>query len=40
MIILNEQIDIRAPYDKLAVWLANFEEEFVRWSPYHVDFAT
>ena len=37
MIILNEQIDIRAPYDKLAVWLANFEEEFVRWSPYHIE---
>lgn len=37
MIILNEQIDIRAPYEKLAAWLANFEEEFVRWSPYHIE---
>lgn len=37
MIILKEQTDIRAPYEKLAAWLANFEEEFVRWSPYHIE---
>lgn len=37
MIRLNEQIDIRAPYERLETWLSNFEEEFVKWSPYHIE---
>lgn len=34
MVVLNEQIDICAPYEKLAFWVSNFEEEFVKWSPF------
>ena len=30
MVVLNEQIDICAPYEKLAFWVSNFEEEFVK----------
>ncbi len=37
MITLTEQIDIAAPYEKLEAWLNNFEEEFVKWSPYHIE---
>ena len=37
MVVLNEQIDICAPYEKLAFWVSNFEEEFVKWSPYHIE---
>ena len=37
MVILTEQIDIPAPYEKLEAWVANFEEEFVKWSPYHIE---
>ena len=37
MVILNEQIDIQAPYEKMEAWAANFEEEFVKWSPYHIE---
>ena len=33
MVILTEQIEIPAPYEKLEAWVANFEEEFVKWSP-------
>ena len=36
MIVLTEQIEIPASYDKLKAWTANFEEEFVKWSPYHI----
>ena len=36
MVILTEQIEIPAPYEKLEAWVANFEEEFVKWSPYHI----
>ena len=24
-------------YEKLKAWTANFEEEFVKWSPYHIE---
>ena len=37
MIVLTEQIEIPASYDKLKAWTANFEEEFVKWSPYHIE---
>ncbi len=37
MVILTEQIEIPAPYEKLEAWVANFEEEFVKWSPYHIE---
>ena len=37
MVILTEQIDIPAPYEKMEAWTANFEEEFVKWSPYHIE---
>lgn len=37
MVILNEQIDIQAPYEKMEAWAANFEEEFVKWSPYYIE---
>ncbi len=34
---LTEQIEIPASYEKLKAWTANFEEEFVKWSPYHIE---
>lgn len=37
MIVLKEQVDIPAPYEKLEAWLDGFEEEFVKWSPYHIE---
>ena len=37
MIVLIEQIEIPASYEKLKAWTANFEEEFVKWSPYHIE---
>lgn len=37
MITLKEQVDIPAPYERLETWIDNFEEEFVRWSPYHIE---
>ncbi len=37
MIVLKEQADIPAPYEKLEAWLDGFEEEFVKWSPYHIE---
>lgn len=36
MITLNEQVDIPAPFERIQEWLRNFQEEFVRWSPYHL----
>lgn len=33
MVVLTEQIEIPASYEKLKAWTANFEEEFVKWSP-------
>ncbi len=37
MITLNEQISIPVPFEKLCDWADNFEEEFVKWSPYHLE---
>ena len=37
MITLNEQIEIKAPYERMEAWANNFEEEFVKWSPYHTE---
>lgn len=37
MIVLEEQIDIAAPFEKLCQWADHFEEEFVKWSPYHLE---
>ncbi len=37
MITLHEAIDIPAPFEKLVTWSENFEEEFVKWSPYHLE---
>lgn len=37
MVTLNEQVDIPAPYERLEAWADNFQEEFVRWSPYHIE---
>lgn len=37
MVTLNEQVDIPAPYEKIQAWLDNFEQEFVKWSPYHLE---
>ena len=36
MVILTEQINIPAPFEKLCWWADHFEEEFVKWSPYHL----
>ncbi len=37
MVTLKEQVDIPAPYEKLEAWVDNFGEEFVKWSPYHIE---
>ena len=37
MVTLTEKIDITAPFDRLCRWVDNFEEEFVRWSPLHLE---
>lgn len=37
MVILTEQVDIPAPFERLCAWADNFEEEFVKWSPYHIE---
>ena len=37
MITLQETIDIPAPFKKLNAWVDNFEEEFVKWSPLHLE---
>ena len=37
MVVLTEQIEIPASYEKLKAWTANFKEEFVKWSPYHIE---
>jgi len=36
MVTLTEQVNIPAPYEKLEAWVGNFQEEFVKWSPYHI----
>ena len=37
MVVLTERIDIPAPFERLCRWADNFEEEFVKWSPYHLE---
>lgn len=37
MITLTERIQIAAPFEALSAWVDHFEEEFVRWSPYHLE---
>ena len=37
MVTLVEHIDINAPFERLLDWADNFEEEFVRWSPLHLE---
>jgi len=37
MISLKETVDIPAPFEKLDAWVDNFEEEFVKWSPLHLE---
>lgn len=37
MVVLTEEIDIPAPFEELSSWADNFEEEFVKWSPYHLE---
>ncbi|WP_337537853.1 hypothetical protein [Suilimivivens sp.] len=37
MVILTEQIEIPASHEKMEAWIANFEEEFVKWSLYHIE---
>ena len=37
MITLCEKKDIPAPFEKLTAWADNFETEFVKWSPYHLE---
>lgn len=37
MVTLTESAEIAAPYEKLEAWIANFEKEFVLWSPYHIE---
>ena len=37
MITLKEQVDIPTPYERLEAWRDNFREEFVKWSPYHIE---
>ncbi len=36
MITLTERVQIAAPFEALCDWIDHFEEEFVRWSPYHL----
>lgn len=36
MVTLTETIDIPVPFEKLEWWVDHFEEEFVKWSPYHL----
>lgn len=37
MVVLTEYADIPAPYERLEAWIDNFQEEFVKWSPYHIE---
>ncbi len=37
MVTLKEPVDIKAPYERMEAWANNFQEEFVRWSPYHTE---
>ena len=37
MVVLNERVNIAAPFEKLCWWADHFEAEFVKWSPLHLD---
>ena len=37
MVTLKESVDILTPYERLLAWADNFREEFVKWSPYHIE---
>ena len=37
MVTLKETVNIPAPFEKLNAWVDNFEEEFVKWSPLHLE---
>ncbi|WP_130837338.1 SRPBCC family protein [Lachnoclostridium sp. Marseille-P6806] len=37
MVTLKEEVDIPAPFERLDRWVDNFEEEFVKWSPFHLE---
>ena len=37
MVVLTEQIEIPASYEKMEAWAASFEEAFVKWSPCHIE---
>ena len=37
MMTLAERVDISASFEKLDAWADNFEEEFVKWSPLHLE---
>ncbi len=37
MITLKETVNIPAPFERLDTWADSFEEEFVRWSPLHLE---
>lgn len=37
MVTLIETANIPAPFEKLDAWVDNFEEEFVKWSPLHLE---
>ena len=38
MVVLTEQIEIPASYEKLKAWTANFEEVFVKWRMLHLTY--
>lgn len=37
MVTLTETTEIAAPFEKLEWWVDHFEEEFVKWSPLHLE---
>ena len=37
MVTLTESVNIPAPDERLESWILNFREEFVKWSPYHIE---
>ncbi len=37
MVTLTEGVNIPVSYEKLEAWVAEFQEEFVKWSPYHIE---
>ena len=37
MVTIRETVNIPALFKKLNAWIDNFEEEFVKWSPLHLE---